>query len=42
MMVFADKRYQRHDKRDKLPQWITKHLTEAHMNLSSDMMVSRT
>jgi hypothetical protein len=22
-MVFADKRYQRHDKRDKLPRWIT-------------------
>ncbi|GLI64983.1 hypothetical protein VaNZ11_008408 [Volvox africanus] len=39
MMIFADKRYQRHDKRDKLPQWITRHLKEAHMNLSTDMMV---
>ncbi|GFR48544.1 hypothetical protein Agub_g10443, partial [Astrephomene gubernaculifera] len=39
MMIFADKRYQRHDKRDKLPQWITRHLREAHMNLSTDMMV---
>lgn len=39
MMVFADKRYQRHDKRDKLPQWITRHLKEAHMNLSTDMLV---
>jgi len=39
MMVFADKRYQRHDKRDKLPQWITAHLKDAHMNLSTDMLV---
>lgn len=38
-MVFADKRYQRHDKRDKLPKWITSHLREAHMNLSTDMLV---
>lgn len=39
MMVFADKRYQRHDKRDKLPGWITSHLREAHMNLSTDMLM---
>ncbi|KAG2491377.1 hypothetical protein HYH03_010374, partial [Edaphochlamys debaryana] len=39
MMIFADRRYQRHDKRDKLPAWITRHLREAHMNLSTDMMV---
>jgi DNA excision repair protein ERCC-2 len=39
MMVFADQRYQRHDKRDKLPQWITSHLKDAHMNLSTDMLV---
>eukprot|EP00877_Chromochloris_zofingiensis_P005022 jgi/Chrzof1/14520/Cz09g05250.t1 len=39
LMVFADKRYQRHDKRDKLPKWITSHLREAHMNLSTDMLV---
>jgi hypothetical protein len=25
-MVLADKRYQRADKRDKLPPWITQHL----------------
>ncbi len=39
MMVFADRRYQRHDKRDKLPNWITSHLKDAHMNLSTDMLV---
>lgn len=33
--MFADKRYQRHDKRDKLPGWITSHLREAHLNLST-------
>jgi DNA excision repair protein ERCC-2 len=39
LMVFADKRYQRHDKRDKLPRWITSNLKEAHMNLSTDMLL---
>ena len=39
MMVFADRRYQRHDKRDKLPGWITRHLKEAHLNLSTDMLM---
>lgn len=39
MMVFADKRYQRHDKRDKLPRWITAHLSNAHLDLSTDMLV---
>ena len=38
-MVFADRRYQRHDKRDKLPGWITRHLREAHLNLSTDMLL---
>jgi DNA excision repair protein ERCC-2 len=42
LMVFADKRYQRHDKRDKLPRWITSNLKEAHMNLSTDMMLTVT
>ena len=35
----ADKRYQRHDKRDKLPSWITQHLRDAHLNLSTDMLL---
>jgi DNA excision repair protein ERCC-2 len=39
MMIFADKRYQRHDKRDKLPRWITSHLSNAHLDLSTDMLV---
>ncbi|KAL6748525.1 hypothetical protein V8C86DRAFT_1139607 [Haematococcus lacustris] len=40
MMVFADKRYQRHDKRDKLPAWITRHMRDAHLNLSTDMLLT--
>ena len=39
MMVFADRRYQRHDKRDKLPGWITRNLKEAHLNLSTDNLL---
>eukprot|EP00232_Nephroselmis_pyriformis_P011466 CAMPEP_0182884768 /NCGR_PEP_ID=MMETSP0034_2-20130328/19199_1 /TAXON_ID=156128 /ORGANISM="Nephroselmis pyriformis, Strain CCMP717" /LENGTH=743 /DNA_ID=CAMNT_0025017989 /DNA_START=145 /DNA_END=2373 /DNA_ORIENTATION=+ len=39
MMIFADKRYNRHDKRDKLPGWITSNLKDAHQNLSTDMML---
>lgn len=37
MMIFADKRYNRHDKRSKLPGWILAHLRDAHLNLSTDM-----
>ncbi|KAK9667776.1 hypothetical protein RND81_13G010500 [Saponaria officinalis] len=37
MMIFADKRYCRHDKRSKLPAWILSHLRDAHLNLSTDM-----
>lgn len=39
LQVFADQRYQRHDKRDKLPGWITSHLKDAHLNLSTDMLM---
>ena len=39
MMIFADMRYQRHHKRDKLPAWITSHLKDAHLNLSTDMLL---
>ncbi len=39
LMVFADKRYMRHDKRSKLPTWITSNLKDAHMNLSTDMLM---
>eukprot|EP00026_Physarum_polycephalum_P003399 Phypoly_transcript_03410.p1 GENE.Phypoly_transcript_03410~~Phypoly_transcript_03410.p1 ORF type:complete len:721 (+),score=86.18 Phypoly_transcript_03410:291-2165(+) len=40
IMVFADKRYNRLDKRGKLPQWVQNFMTPAHMNLSTDMAVS--
>ena len=33
LMIFADRRYARPDKRDKLPGWITKHITHANLNL---------
>ncbi|XP_059625854.1 general transcription and DNA repair factor IIH helicase subunit XPD-like [Cornus florida] len=39
MMIFADKRYSRHDKRSKLPGWILSYLRDAHLNLSTDMAV---
>nr|XP_043637071.1 general transcription and DNA repair factor IIH helicase subunit XPD [Erigeron canadensis] len=39
MMIFADKRYTRHDKRSKLPGWILSHLRDANLNLSTDMAV---
>jgi hypothetical protein len=38
--VFADKRYQRADKRDKLPRWITAHLAPAHLSLTTDMLLT--
>lgn len=38
-LVYADKRYQRHDKRDKLPAWITTHFKDSHLNLSTDMLL---
>ncbi|XP_078440069.1 RAD3-like DNA-binding helicase protein [Wolffia australiana] len=37
MMIFADKRYSRQDKRSKLPGWILSHMRDAHLNLSTDM-----
>jgi len=39
LMVFADSRYQRSDKRDKLPGWIGSRLRDAHLNLSTDMLL---
>jgi DNA excision repair protein ERCC-2 len=39
LMVFADSRYQRADKRDKLPAWIGARLRDAHLNLSTDMLL---
>lgn len=34
LMIFADKRYSRLDKRGKLPKWIQEHLKSANENLS--------
>ncbi|KAJ1502725.1 DNA-dependent ATPase of the nucleotide excision repair factor 4 complex, partial [Coelomomyces lativittatus] len=39
VMVFADKRYARADKRNKLPQWISAGFNEATTNLSTDVAV---
>ena len=39
MMILADKRYQRADKRSKMPAWITTHLKDVTLNLSTDMAV---
>uniref|UniRef100_S4RQB2 DNA 5'-3' helicase n=1 Tax=Petromyzon marinus TaxID=7757 RepID=S4RQB2_PETMA len=36
VMVFADKRYSRADKRGKLPRWIQEHITDANLNLTID------
>ncbi|KAJ2415716.1 TFIIH/NER complex ATP-dependent 5'-3' DNA helicase subunit, partial [Coemansia sp. RSA 2531] len=42
LMVLADKRYSRSDKRSKLPKWINTCLTETSLNLSTDMAVALT
>jgi DNA excision repair protein ERCC-2 len=42
VMVFADKRFARLDKRTKLPQWIAQFLTPSKMNLSTDVALSHT
>ncbi|KAF0699638.1 Aste57867_9821 [Aphanomyces stellatus] len=39
IIIFADSRYNRHDKRSKLPPWINQFLLESHLNLSVDMAV---
>ena len=39
LMIFADSRYNRHDKRSKLPKWILQFLHESYLNLSTDMAI---
>lgn len=39
LMVLADKRYARQDKRGKLPKWIAQAVLESHCSLSVDMAV---
>lgn len=43
IMIFADKRFSRQDKRGKLPKWIQQHLTDNHVNLSTEeaMQISK-
>ncbi|KAL0946901.1 hypothetical protein HGRIS_013065 [Hohenbuehelia grisea] len=40
LMVFADKRFARADKRAKLPRWINQYITETVSNLSTDMAIT--
>jgi DNA excision repair protein ERCC-2 len=39
IMVFADKRFARQDKRSKLPRWINAGIGEGAVDLSTDMAV---
>ena len=43
IMIFADKRFQRQDKRSRLPKWIQEHLVDNFCNLSTEeaMQISR-
>ena len=36
IMIFADQRFSRSDKRNKLPFWITQYLDKSSLNLSTD------
>ncbi|TIA91592.1 hypothetical protein E3P99_01006 [Wallemia hederae] len=40
LMIFADKRFARSDKRAKLPRWINQYIAETSANLSTDMAIS--
>ena len=39
LMIFADSRYSRSDKRKKLPQWLSHYLKTEYINLSTDVAV---
>lgn len=41
LMILADKRYGRWDKRSKLPRWINESITDYNLDLSSDMAINR-
>ena len=40
LVVFADSRYSKHDKRSKLPAWIQQFMTETLSNLSTDLAMA--
>uniref|UniRef100_A0A7S0CC72 DNA 5'-3' helicase n=1 Tax=Proboscia inermis TaxID=420281 RepID=A0A7S0CC72_9STRA len=39
LLIFADSRFSRMDKRSQLPKWMVQSLSEAHLNLSTDVAV---
>lgn len=39
-MIFADSRYNRQDKRGKLPKWILQFMADSYLNLSTDMAIA--
>lgn len=39
LMILADSRYNRHDKRSKLPKWILQFLGDQYLNLSTDTAI---
>mmetsp|Transcript_15406 Transcript_15406/g.31355 ORF Transcript_15406/g.31355 Transcript_15406/m.31355 type:complete len:884 (+) Transcript_15406:280-2931(+) len=41
LMIFADSRYNRHDKRTKLPKWILQFLGDGQLNLSTDTAIAQ-
>jgi DNA excision repair protein ERCC-2 len=41
LMIFADARYNRHEKRSKLPKWILQFLGDGQLNLSTDMAIGQ-
>ncbi|KAH7648064.1 DNA repair -related [Cryptosporidium bovis] len=40
LMIFADLRYNKKDKKEKIPPWILKHLKPEYSTLSTDMAIS--
>jgi DNA excision repair protein ERCC-2 len=41
LMILADARYNRHDKRSKLPKWILQFLGDGQLNLSTDAAIGQ-
>ncbi len=40
LVILADNRYNKHDKRSKMPQWIQQFMTDATSNLSVDVAIA--
>jgi len=40
VMIFADQRYNRKNKRDKLPQWVRDAMKEENLNVSTDEAIN--